>query len=82
MTSANLLPAMSSVARVQSARRSLRPRRERFSPHESGTLEQRLDRSLQDLQLRGTAECPLCQAPMQRAADGAGECTGCGTKLS
>jgi hypothetical protein len=46
------------------------------------TLEQRLDGSFQDLRLRGSAECPLCRAPMRPAADGAGECTGCGSKLS
>ena len=46
------------------------------------TLEQRLEGSLQDLRLRGSAECPLCRASMQRAADGAGECSGCGSKLS
>jgi hypothetical protein len=46
------------------------------------TLEQRLEGSWQDLRLRGIASCPLCEAPMERAADGAGECSGCGTKLS
>jgi hypothetical protein len=46
------------------------------------TLEQRLEGSWHELRLRGAAECPLCRAPMHRAADGAGECTGCGSKLA
>jgi hypothetical protein len=46
------------------------------------TLEQRLEGSWQDLRLRGAAECPICRGPMHRAANGAGECTDCGSKLA
>jgi hypothetical protein len=81
MTAANLLPAASSVARVQSTRRSLRPCPERFSPHERVTLEERLAGALAELHSAGSTECPLCRAPMRPAADG-GECSGCGSRLS
>jgi hypothetical protein len=82
MTAANLLPPASSVARVQSTRRSLRPCRERFSPHESATLGARLEDCLSELRAGTTADCPLCRAPMKPAAGGGGECTGCGSQLS
>jgi hypothetical protein len=81
MTAANLLPAASAVARVQSTRRSLSPCRERFSPHESSTLGARLERSLAELGAAGTTECPVCHAAMHAAAGG-GECSGCGSRLS
>jgi hypothetical protein len=82
MTAANLLPPASSVARVQSTRRSLRPCRERFSPHESATLGALLERSFSELQVGASADCPVCRAPMRPLAGGGGECSGCGSQLS
>jgi hypothetical protein len=45
------------------------------------TLEQRLEGTLAELRTAGSAECPLCRAPMRPAPDG-GQCSGCGSRLS
>jgi hypothetical protein len=52
------------------------------SPPRSATLEQRLEACWGVLRSGGAAACPLCQGPMQAAADGGGSCTSCGAHLS
>ena len=52
----------------------LRPRR--------GTLEERLEGTWSALAATGEATCPLCEAPMCRTPEGAGQCGACGSQLS
>jgi hypothetical protein len=52
----------------------------RSRPH-GLTLEQRLEGTWEGLRSGGPAACPLCRAPMQRAADGSGHCSDCGARL-
>ena len=46
------------------------------------TLEQRLEGAWEGVRCAGRADCPVCHAPMGRAADGSGRCAGCGSQLS
>jgi hypothetical protein len=91
MTPANLRLAASSVARVPSTRRSLRPCEPRFSANASAilrpsggssmTLEERLHAVLQGVRDEGHAECPVCHAVM-RQENGAARCTDCRSALA
>jgi hypothetical protein len=45
------------------------------------TLEELLESTLRSARAGGTAECPVCHAPMH-AEDGAARCSGCGSTLS
>ena len=48
-----------------------------------GTLEERLDSVWRTLEAGGVAECPACGAEMSMRSGGhAGECGGCGSRLS
>jgi tRNA(Ile2) C34 agmatinyltransferase TiaS len=45
------------------------------------TLEQRMSRVWEGLMSTGTADCPVCRGPMERAGD-SGHCLRCGSILS
>jgi hypothetical protein len=45
------------------------------------TLEERLNAVLHGVRTNGSIECPVCDARMTPAADGAA-CTSCGSRLS
>jgi hypothetical protein len=45
------------------------------------TLEERLQRAWRLLHADGAAECPICRGEMTLRGD-AGECGGCGTKMT
>ena len=49
-------------------------------PRRRLTLEQRLDRTLEEVRSGTGAACPVCRAPMTSRA-GAAHCTGCGCRL-
>jgi hypothetical protein len=49
--------------------------------HGSLTLEERISSVWEGLQRAGTAECPVCRGPMERAGD-SGHCLRCGSILS
>ena len=61
-----------------------RTRRERANCSDGGrlTLEQRLDGVWEGLHAAGVADCPVCGARMEGAADGRANCGGCGSSLS
>ncbi len=45
------------------------------------TLEQLLDSVWEGLRAGGTAECPVCDGPMQRTGPGGARCGRCGTTM-
>ena len=59
---------------------------EREGPRTSGggglTLARKLDSVWEGLLAAGAAGCPVCGARMERGADAAGRCGGCGSSLT
>jgi hypothetical protein len=53
----------------------------RATRHSGLTLEERISNVWEGLLLTGTADCPVCRGPMERAGD-SGHCLRCGSVLS